>query len=286
MTVLSVRAGLDRRWFGRVLRGAKGYGAPRRKTLIRIAAAMELSGSERSTLESAAGLKAGELQVREPTPVVESALTLRRALVLVRAPADALRVLQRVFPLARSQQAAVRCTTVFGDRDVVIRLTTSKGNVLSFVDALHATHCGIDSTETILIRDDLDDCLTSTFPPTDLPEGWVWAVVFVLARKASPPPKRSDPTSDTGDLVRAFKRTAHSENVRNSVVLLSAAMTIGRYDAVAELYARRAETIPAFLTELGTHTHQYPALETFTYLGPVPVSPKEFQSSPAPGEEW
>jgi hypothetical protein len=236
-SVVSKSAGLDDETVVRVVKEKKlrlTHGK-----LMKIAAALELRPAERTELEGSVGMARGSLRQTEARLLPkEKAISMRRAVLLLTAPAD-----PHLLPLHPTRKlVATRTGVVFGWHDVVVRITTPEQlSVLDYADDLFKTG-RLRTIETIPLRDDLPMYVDQEFDAKPVrADDYFWAVIFVQALGT---PGHPEP-------VEIFHDTA-SEYL-GGIHVLTAAVAVGRFDSVVEvlagsllqlqLYVRRAQEL-------------------------------------------
>lgn len=232
--LMSEQAGLDHQWAKRTIKDRPNAKA-HRGSLLKFAAAMELTSEERSAFETANGEVNGSLRATEAEQVhLRDGISMRRAVVLLTAPTD-----PHKLPL-RVGKAATRSGVVFGWHDVVARVTTPPGaSVLKHSDLLFETG-QLRTIETIPLRDDLPAYIDQDFTSTGLTVGdYFWAVIFVQALETPGKP----------ELQHLFHTVAKRPKFRGNIHLLTAAVAVGQFDAVVEILAARIVSLRDFVRD-------------------------------------
>ncbi len=271
LRAISLDCGLPERWLDHVLKGAKGYEQPPVRRLLQLANGLRLVPDERRSVACAAGLSPDELL--PPTPSFlhkpeKGGWSLGRAVILVRAPFRTVEVARTLAAAAgRFKGARISIARVFGPHDNILRVTSSRDTpiALTFVDTVQrewpSTAPRFHSTETILLRDDLDFVESDSNVTSDKAlsdAGYIRAFVFVTARQAF----------SRLELLRTAYTAASSDRFGGSgLALIQAAATIGRFDVFLDVavYGRRLDVLQVFLEQLYTE-QGYGDLETLTYI--------------------
>lgn len=224
---LSKNAGLDDQWAERTIEAGNGKGKPRRArrgSLLKIAAAMDLTAAERSELESSAGLPEKSLKATKAMRIKQGKISMRRAVLLLTAPTDPHRL-----PLQlKVKDVARRSGVVFGPHDVVVRVKTPpKVSVLEYADRLFASK-RLRTLETIPIRDDLPMYVDGEFSKSELhDDDYYWAIIFIEALTAKTKPEPRD----------IFYEVAFRPEFKGGIHLLTAGVVVGQFDTVVEILA-------------------------------------------------
>lgn len=216
-------AGLARQWVDRVVDGRDGR-KPRRASLLKIAAAMDLTAAERRVLEAAAGLRKGSLRATRAEKVQEKEISMRRALLFLTAPTDPHRLPLQV----KVDNVSTRSGVVFGRHDVVVRVYTPEDlSILEYADRLFASK-KLRTLETIPIRDDLPIYVDRKFSKSELHAGdYYWAIIFIEALTTKKTPEPCD----------VFHEVALRPEFSGSIHLLTAGVVVGQFDTVVEVLA-------------------------------------------------
>ena len=207
----------------------------RRGSLLKFAAAIELSLEERSALEKANGEEEGSLCATEAAEIhLNTGMSMRRAVLLLTAPTDP----HTSFPF-RIGKAATRSGVVFGWHDVVARVTTPENTtVLKHSDEMFATGA-LRTIETIPLRDDLPAYVDQDFKGAHLDKDYFWATIFVQALGTPGQP----------DLQHLFQTVSKRTLFMGNIHLLTAAVAVGQFDAVVEVLAAKIENLQHFVRE-------------------------------------
>ena len=267
---------LPERWLDRTLNQADGYRSPRLSRLAQLADGLRLSPEDRRRLAVAAGHNEDALVGSVRAPIVrreKSGLTLGRAVVLVRAPLRTKEVLNTLRKQATQFQQGLSpesrakhhfsATLVFGGHDILIRITSARsaesaGPAYALLDSLYrgwpADAPTFQSTETLLLRDDLD--FIESDENYDNSKGTWRAFVFLKGRAGFV----------RTDLVQAIARLVSDPSFPNSgLTMVGAAVIMGGFDAFLEFSTPRpVDPITEFLGRL---EQEHPGLETLTYIG-------------------
>ena len=231
--LISEQAGLNHQWAERAILNqddAKVY----RGSLLKFAAAMELSLEERSALEKANGEKEGSLCATEATEIhLSTGMSMRRAVLLLTAPTDPHKLPFQI------KKAATRSGVVFGWHDVVARVTTPENTtVLEHSDEMFATG-DLRTIETIPLRDDLPAYIDQDFKGENLDKAYFWATIFVQALGTPGQP----------ELQHLFQTVSKRTLFLGNIHLLTAAVAVGQFDAVVEVLAAKIENLQHFVRE-------------------------------------
>jgi hypothetical protein len=232
--LVSERAGLDDQWVERRIE-KRPDAKVHRGTLLKFAAAIELSDDERSAFEKANGEDKGSLRGTKAEKVcLSEGISMRRAVLLLTAPTDPHKLPFRV------GNAATRSGVVFGWHDVVARVTTPEGeSVLEHSDRLFATG-QLRTIETIPLRDDLPAYIDQDFTSAGLEAAdYFWAVIFVQALGTPGKP----------ELQHLFHTLAMRPTFRGNIHLLTAAVAVGQFDAIVEILAAKIANLQSFVRE-------------------------------------
>jgi hypothetical protein len=222
---VSKDAGLDDQRVQSIIRPRNGKSPQvRRGTLLKIAAALDLSEEERRELARASGQKADWLAATVAARVHEEKISMRRAVLLLTGPTDP----YGLHFHKRQGGVAARSGIVFGWHDVVVRLTTPEGvSVFDYVDDLFKAEA-LRTIETILLRDDLPMYVDGDFSGDEtLVRDYRLATIFVQALG-----NRKKP-----EFIDVFREVAGWKEFRGCIHLLTAAVAVGQFDSVVEVLA-------------------------------------------------
>jgi len=226
----------------------------RRGTLLKIAAALDLSQEERSELATAAGHKGNWLAATVAAQVHEEKISMRRAVLLLTGPTDP----YGLHFHRRLGGAAARSGIVFGWHDVVVRLTTPENvSVLEYADDLFKAEA-LRTLETILLRDDLPMYVDSDFVADDtLVRDYRLATIFVQALGDRKKP----------EFVDIFREVAGWQEYKGCIHLLTAAVAVGQFDSVIEVLASNVDQLKNYVRAAQAHGRgQGKEAHTVTYI--------------------
>jgi transcriptional regulator with XRE-family HTH domain len=256
---LCEQAGLNRTQLTKIRNGTNPY----RGTLFKLAEALRLDADQRATLERLSGhaeTNPGFLADTHAEPIRETRLTMRRAILLLTAADDPaeLPYTLRNRMVRRGRRVSVRSGVVFGAHDAVVRVTTpDRMSVLEFSDTLFDEY-PLRTVETILLRDDKEMFLDTTFTNQHLGvDDYHWATIFIQALSGKRKP----------EFPRLFAEVAEREKFWGGIHLLTAAVTLGRHDSVAEVLAGSLDVLQSYVREAQREAelHKRPA-HTVTYF--------------------
>jgi hypothetical protein len=232
---VSKYAGLDPEWVKLIIEHRNDPNVTvRRATLLKIAAAMDLTAEERSALESSAGLPNGSLKATQVMKVQHPEISMRRAVLLLTAPTDPHLLPFRV----KRRDISTRSGVVFGMHDVVVRVTTPEDlSVLDYADNLFKSKM-LRTIETIPLRDDLPIYVDREFNEKGLEVGdYYWAVIFVQALATAKKPEPRD----------IFHEVASLPKFKGGIHLLTAGVVVGQFDTVIEVLAANLSRLKEYV---------------------------------------
>jgi hypothetical protein len=251
----SKRAGLDDQWIEKTIK--RNPSTAKRGSLLKIAAALDLTQEERVELELVTGLAKNSLKATEAREVCEPRISMRRAIILLTAPTD-----PHLSPLrVKIPGVAIRTGVVFGWHDVVTRVTTPEGvSVLDYADRLF-NGGKLRTIETIPLRDDLPIFIDSEFDEKGLGDGddYYWAVIFVQALGTPKKPEFRE----------IFRKVAQRGDFKGGIHLLTAGVAIGQFDTVVEVLAGSFRRLQEYVRESQMHANDEGRdVHTVTYFAP------------------
>jgi hypothetical protein len=251
----SKRAGLDDQWIEKTIK--RNASTAKRGSLLKIAAALELTPEERMELELVAGLPESSLLATKAEEICEPTVSMRRAIILLTAPTD-----PHLSPLrVKIPGVAIRTGVVFGWHDVITRVTTPKGvSVLDYVDRLF-NGGKLRTIETIPLRDDLPIFIDREFDEKGLEDGddYYWAVIFVQALGTPKKPEFRD----------IFLKVAQRSDFKGGIHLLTAGVAIGQFDTVVEVLAGNFSRLQKYVRDSQMHAiEEGRQVHTVTYFAP------------------
>ncbi len=221
---LSTYAGLGDQWVSKTIK--RKASTARRGTLLKIAAALDLSPQERAEMEQVAGLPRNSLRATKAEEVCErDGISMRRAIILLTAPTD-----PHLSPLrVKMPGVALRTGVIFGWHDVVTRVTTpDNATVFDYAERLFNGK-KLRSIETIPIRDDLPTFIDREFDERGLEDSddYWWAVIFVQTLGTPTKP----------EIRNIFHQVSQGSEFKGGIHLLTAAVAVGQFDTVIEVLA-------------------------------------------------
>jgi hypothetical protein len=240
----------DPGWLNKVISGAPGCHNFRTETLVRFANVLGISSQDRRRLAKLAERPFAAFAQTATSPSLE-AISMRRAVLLMSTsqPLDAaftIRMLTAAVP-----NISLRLSRVFGVHDMILRVTTPPNHLVlpDVVDRLRRSEGSITS-DTLLMRDDLK-FVGQGFHKPSVPKAESRRVAYVFLR-------------NTGSV-------GHNEVVDSmiqaatplAITLLTAAVLVGRFDAVAEIAVERLNHLDEFVHTLRRSLSL--ALATVTY---------------------
>ena len=248
----------DPGWLNKVIGGAPGCGNFRTETLVRFANVLELTAGDRKRLAQRAGRPVAPFNV----PVISKSLetiSMRRAVLLI--SADRIREAAETIGAVVSHvpRVSMRLSRVFGAHDIILRVTVPPDHLVmpDIVDRIRNSLPTI-ATDTLIVRDD---------------------VAFVAGSQEASTLRSKDPQRSAYVFLRNA-RDHHDDVIASMLdaarplgtVILTAAILVGRFDAVAEISVERLHHLDAFVQTLkrsltgspGTIT--YPTVQVFQEL--------------------
>jgi hypothetical protein len=253
---VSKSAGLDDQWVKRTVQRRGPTGNAKRGSLLKLAAALDLSHEKRVELASAAGLPEDSLRLTMAEKIVEPSISMRRAVILLTAPTD-----PHLSPFrVKLPGVAIRTGVVFGWHDVVTRVTTPDDvSVLDYADRLFKGG-KLRTVETIPLRDDLPTYVDREFDKEGLDAGdYFWAVIFVQALGTPKKPEFRD----------IFLDVSRRSDFKGSIHLLTAGVAVGQFDTVIEVLAANLSRLQKYVRDsqmLAQEKHR--EVHTVTYFAP------------------
>lgn len=257
----SARIGLDPKSIENIL---KGESHPTRGTLLKIADGLRLDEAERKELARASGhdaQHAGFLRKTQAEQYQETAISMRRGVLLLTAPEDPSRLPYSAIRKGTTWERVVaRSGVVFGPYDAVVRVTTPEGvSVLDYSQFLFQKHDLLRTVETIPLRDDMPIYIDKTFSDEHLGDSdYIRATIFIQALGG----ERSV------EFPEIFHEVAEKEDFWGGVHLLTAAITVGQFDSVAEILASNLDILQSYVREAQLHAWKMYEREahTITYF--------------------
>lgn len=241
-TPISRRAGLADQHIKRIIAGENEN--PSCATLLKIADAMRLNPQQRAKLEAASGYVGSEgfLKETKAEDCQQEKISMRRAVLLLTAFHDPVTVVQKAVESQETRErfgsVAARWGVVFGEHDVVTRITTARDiSVLDFSQMLFSGG-ELRTIETVLLRDDLPIYVDKTFSNEHLTKHDydVWATIFVQGLGGDPDVE--------------FPKVFHDvqkNDFHGGVHLLTAAVTVGQYDSMIEIIAANVDLLQKYV---------------------------------------
>ncbi len=252
---VSKEAGLDDQRVQSIIEPRSGKPPQvRRGTLLKVAAALDLSGEERSELSQATGHESNWLAATVAARIHEEKISMRRAVLLLTGPTDP----YGLHFHKRLGGVAMRSGIVFGWHDVVVRLTTPENvSVLEYADDLFKAEA-LRTLETILLRDDLPMYVDRDFVVDEtLVRDYRLATIFIQALGDRKKP----------EFVDVFREVAGWKECRGSIHLLTAAVAVGQFDSVVEVLASNVEQLKNYVRKAQRHGRdQGKEAHTVTYI--------------------
>lgn len=250
-------------WLSHATSSAVGIGNVRTDDLVKFANFMGLDPRERRRLARAAGRGATDL-LQNPIEVSRRpSMSMRHAILLSRAdrPREAE---ERIYRTASASTGfSVRMTRVLGAYDVILRLSAPRGSqVLELMDRIRATGM-FGTTDTLLLRDDLRTVRRGLSDVESLHQGKASAARSRY-RNAAYVLFETDTDLRHDDLIDSVIEGQSSPGV----ALLTAAVLLGRFDAVAEVTFERFEHLDSYLLAVKRGLSPSPTTVTFPAISP------------------
>jgi hypothetical protein len=248
---VSIACGMqDPAWLNKVISGAPGCKNFRTETLVRFANVLSLSIGDRKRLARVADRP---FALFAPAVLSRSldTISMRRALLLRSAQqpheaAEAVKALVSDVP-----KVSLRLSRVFGVHDMILRVTIPPGSLVlpDVVDRVRYSVASI-TTDTLLLRDDLK--LVVHGPQTKtLSKFEERRSAYVFFENAS--------SSSHDKLIAAMIEAARPL----AITLLTAAVLVGRFDAVAEIAVDRLNYLDGYIRNLGLSLPKAPTTVTY-----------------------
>jgi hypothetical protein len=252
---VSIACGMqDPGWLNKVISGAPGCMNFRTETLVRFANVLSLSVKDRKRLARAAARDFAPFAPLSASSSLET-ISMRRAVLLMTAhqPSDAAYAIRTI--VSDLPKVSLRLSRVFGAHDMILRVTAPPGNLVlpDIVDRVRHSD-GAIRTDTLLVRDDLQFVARGYSGGSSRNDSSRIAYVFL---------------NNTGSFGHAEIIAAMIDAaVPLAINLLTAAILVGRFDAVAEIALDRLNYLDTYIQSLRRslarepRTITYPSVQT------------------------
>lgn len=247
---VSIACGMqDPGWLNKVISGAPGCMNFRTETLVRFANVLSMSVKDRKRLARTAGRDFAPFAPLSASSSLET-ISMRRAVLLMTAhqPADTGHAIRNL--VSDLPKVSLRLSRVFGAHDMILRVTTPPGNLVlpDIVDRVRYSD-GTIRTDTLLMRDDLQFVARGYSGGSSRNDSSRIAYVFL------------NNTGSFGheEIIAAMIDAA----VPLAINLLTAAILVGRFDAVAEISLDRLNHLDTYIQSLRRSLARTPTTVTY-----------------------
>jgi hypothetical protein len=247
---VSIACGMqDPGWLNKVISGAPGCANFRTETLVRFANVLSVSVKDRKRLARAAGRDFASFAPLSVSSSLET-ISMRRAVLLMTShqPSDAAYAIKNLG--SDLPKVSLRLSRVFGAHDMILRVTTPIGRLVlpDIVDKVRYSG-GATRTDTLLVRDDLQFVARGYGGGASRNERSRIAYIFL---------------NNTGSFGHDQIITAMIDAAAPLAIdLLTAAILVGRFDAVAEISLDRLNHLDMFIQSLRRSLAGEPTTTTY-----------------------